>query len=276
MTLPRRVKATGTKRIAVFRDGRFQRVAGTVLLWNDSDTIEEFDTKFERHSFRLTSLYINGVELDLTVNLTCAFDPSATLSRDPKKMADVFEQRRQPVHDQLEAEVRRVFERQLQHMVSQLDLSGNATIGQRVLPILEGSPTRSLLLKSLEIALDRSLPDLGYKLNRDFPITFTNLDLSPVMMDPGNPTRTVELIRRHLPGLNMAMLEDLIASLQAGDPIDWQDLLREGDAAIGWHSDADPSQPKKAEPTPAPSNPPTDHRLSKEDLSVLKQVPEVG
>ena len=93
-------------------------------------------------------------------------------------------------------------------------LPQDATIIDRILPILPGTPDCDRLLRHVRADLERTLPSVAVYLNPVHPLTVTGL-IAPIEMIQGfSRGRMIELLRRSYPDLPEDRLAQMAAAIE--------------------------------------------------------------
>jgi hypothetical protein len=286
------------KRLAIYRLGRFHRIAGPgpVLIIQPLDRrVEEFDIAERPRAIMARGIFLQDQPMRLVLNLRYAFDPQGTISQDRNRLIDTFEMSAGEREQQVEIRIGEALHQQIQRVMKRYPLPENPSIIDKLMPVLPGTEQRSWLLQQLRLVLPAMIRPLGFRLSQTEPILITDIYPPDDVLQAFQERRSLDLIvgslRQSFPDLSEKLLVQMFSAIRGLEGFDtkiWE-LYQEGSARVSVREkDGDAmyigevleeaeivEQPKP--PPSQPISPGTVHddsrRLSKSDLSILKRVP---
>ena len=298
------------QRWVVYRLGRFHRVVGPgpALIWPRLDVIrQKYLVRDEPLECSVADIFLYGVPVGVTIRLWASFDLQKASRGDRGLLANLVQFGYTERCRQVEAKVREALIHQVQELEQRRPLSGSASVAEKILPLIPGTPECSELLKRVARELQESLLTVGAVLNTAQPVMITGLDASNRLIEAFDRSRVasidrkrledlLDVLRQRLPKMSDDTLAQIATILFGLDQVTLNTLLLPGGADAGPGVDfgvekegiephlrvRDRGRPEAVtagefaqtgqdEPTVKPVE-----RLTEHDLSVLKAVPRAG
>lgn len=294
------------QRLVVYRLGYFHRIAGPGLvhLIPGLDRVKgEYVVRDEPVDCAVDEIFIYGVPMGVTIRLWASFDLKKAAGGDQEKLGNFvqfgyIERRRQ-----VTAKVRETLIDQVEVLERENPLPDTASIVERILPLIPGTPQSKEMLRNAEIQLEETLPSVGAVLDITQPVTIAGLSPSQQLVDALERQRVttidrerlsdyIDVLRDRLPTVPDAMLAQIVAALDGLDSVKVQTLLLQGEADTsaeirydvdeeGVQSYLKPSRRESAEEFERMLDQSSGEQLplqpkvllDESDLSVLKRVP---
>ena len=140
------------KRLVIYRAGHYHGIAGPgpVILWRRIDTEERtINVREQPTTYTVDNLFIYGVPIALTFSIWSAFDPVQAAGDDhaaQMRLVVFSEYERQ---SQVILALRNILVQELGAIEQTYPLPAQATMGDRILPIIPGLPVCNRMLENL-------------------------------------------------------------------------------------------------------------------------------
>ncbi|RMD67182.1 hypothetical protein D6833_00530, partial [Candidatus Parcubacteria bacterium] len=167
------------QRLVIERLGRVHRVAGPgpVLIVPKLERIAgAYLARDEPQECSVDGIFVYGVPIGVTIRLWSCFEPQRTARGNRELLANLVKFSTSERREQLCAKVREALIHQLQEVEQRRPLPQTARIAEKILPLIPGAPQCDELLKLVAEELGRTLPSIGWVLNRDQPVMITGLN----------------------------------------------------------------------------------------------------
>jgi hypothetical protein len=275
------------ERLVVYRLGRLHRIIGPGIVWwyalVDRE-VSEIEIQEEPFTPFVDGVLVNGVPVNLTLNLWFAFNPAQAIGpgRDQKereRLVDLFHLPVAQREEQALVHVREQLSRQLAVLAGKYPLPPGATVIDQLMPVFPGTPQRDELMKNLHAALRGPLAEIGYVLS-DRTITVVQIYPPQDLLSAFSRNRIIEQLQQKLPELPDETVAQIIASIEGREQMNVQKLVWEGNmppaAQLEYQPDRGVIRQRVAVGRPdttTESEPVKGEELSVTDLAVLKRVP---
>ena len=156
----------------ILRLGRFHRVAtpGMTIVWRRLDTVQDsLHTRNEPSTFRIDGIFIYGIPVGLTLNLWSRFDPLQIAGNNKQRLKDLVLINDAERHTQAGVKVKQALVQEIGVVESRRKLPQDASIVDKLLPIIPNVPECSDLLKQVSADLRSDLRALGSLSTRAIP-----------------------------------------------------------------------------------------------------------
>jgi len=286
------------ERLVVYRLGRFYDVLGPGPVWlrgGGLNTIERtLNARNEPLDSSVDGLLIYGIPFGLSFNLWIRFDPKATVCQDlgrrqaKERLMHVAFLSDSERRDQMEIELREAVQGVLAKLQREHQLPTNATLIDRILPVIPHGPMSEAMVIDMRAALISGLASLGVVLDTNHPIKIVRLHLSEDLIRGFGRDRTLTMLRQRCPGVPDDRLLQMVGGIEGWSDVDFKEIGLWGNAAGTVEermingstmtrvvaTPIDQAQTNHADRQEAGAPvPQTSPRLSKMDLAVLKRVP---
>ncbi|MBK6430046.1 SPFH domain-containing protein [Candidatus Amarolinea dominans] len=293
------------KRLVIYRAGHYHGIAGPgpVILWRRIDTEERtINVREQPTTYTVDNLFIYGVPIALTFSIWSAFDPVQAAGDDhagQMRLVVFSEYERQ---SQVILALRNILVQELGAIEQTYPLPAQATMGDRILPIIPGLPVCNRMLENLRNRLQADMRTIGFVLNPTRPILITGIKPPESVMKGFDRERVMSFLRPQFPNLPDDVLAQLYTSIEKLDLPTLQRFVVQNESgnlstrieqrtanAQGGQTritmqtpmagDAanvaaqPPVNATPAAPRPAPAPSPAADELRPGDLTVLKRVP---
>ncbi|MFZ1505872.1 MAG: SPFH domain-containing protein [Anaerolineae bacterium] len=293
------------ERLVIYRMGHFDHIAGPglVLLWLRIDKIQRaINVREQPTTYTVDNLFIYGVPIALTFSIWSAFDPVQAAGDDhagQMRLVVFSEYERQ---SQVILALRNILVQELGAIEQTYPLPAQATMGDRILPIIPGLPVCNRMLENLRNRLQADMRTIGFVLNPTRPILITGIKPPESVMKGFDRERVMSFLRPQFPNLPDDVLAQLYTSIEKLDLPTLQRFVVQNESgnlstrieqrtanAQGGQTritmqtpmagDAanvaaqPPVNATPAAPRPAPAPSPAADELRPSDLTVLKRVP---
>ncbi len=284
------------QRLVIYRLGAYHRVAGPgpVLIMR-MDTIERtLQVRDQPHNIRIDNLFMKGVPFGYTLNFWYGVDLYKAADGKREQLARLAQFSNDEIDRQVADRVRDALISSLAKIEQEYQPVGKEFF-YNLLPIIPGLPESTKLLTYLREELTRTLLAVGVVFNPNHPIIIKGLHIGADIAGSFSRSRVGQMLKEQFPGLPEEMLLQALTSIEGIDFAHQRITLKsEGDAqaVVDFRSDEEEGMqprvkvypPTKGARTaqaqtgtnPATSEapaPPTEERLTKEDLTILKRVP---
>lgn len=298
------------RRWVVYRLGRFHRVVGPgpAVIWPRLDVVRQgYVVRDEPLECSVADIFLYGVPVGVTIRLWASFDLQRAARGDRDVLANLVQFGYTERCRQVEAKVREALIHEIQELEQRRPLSGSASVAEKILPLIPGTPECSELLERVARELQESLLSIGAVLNTAQPVMITGLDASNRLIEAFDRDRVasidrkrladlLDVLRQRLPKMSDDTLAQIATILFGLDQVTLNTLLLPSGADSGSGVDfgveqegiephlrvRDRGRPEAAAAgeiaqtgRDVPAVKPVE-RLTEHDLSVLKAVPRAG
>jgi hypothetical protein len=294
------------RRLVIYRDGRFDRIVGPgrVRLSSGRDEVKkEIEVRDHPDEISIPGIMAYGVPNDFTLNLWYKVDLEEAVDGDKAKLVHLVQITEAERGQQVQILVRQALINQVSRLQQEKPLPPEANdLMAGVAALAPGTPLNTQLLEGITVELIKTLPTVGVILNTDYPIALIGRGIPQEMIDALKRKRGRELdsdwlkkyaadLRQQFPEISNAVVAQMLASIDGIDLSNVQGLLLEqeadSEAQIKLKMPADgtpatptvsivpPTRPVQTEATDQGQlhHAATSHRLTRQDLDVLKPIP---
>ncbi len=294
------------ERIVVYRLGHFYNIAGpgpVFLLRRIDEVRRTFSVREQPTSYRVDNLFINGVPIALTLSIWAAFDPVRAVGNDHANQARLIVFNEFERNAQVVLALRHILVQELGAMEQAHPLPAQATMGDKILPIIPGLPVCNGMLARVRERLRDDMRTIGFILNLTHPILITSIQPPESVSKGFDRERVMSFLRPQFPNLPDDVLAQLYTSIEKLDLPTLQRFVVQnegnlstrieqrmenaqgGQTRVSVQTPAGDATAAAARPPitvtppasqPAPAPPPAADELLPSDLAVLKRVPRAA
>jgi len=279
------------KRLVIYRLGRFHRFAGPgiVVTWR-TDTVErEINARNEPHNLLIKGLYMKGIPFGYTLNMWLQFDPVSVAGSNREQLRELalFDNRER--ERQIVIKLREALTRVVVRIENGYELTEDAKVFEKLLPIFPGLPLCEQLLNDLKVELKKILPSIGVKLTDTHPITISALHLSSSILQGFKHGHIATLLREQFDDLSSDRILHTLSTIEGLDLKEQRIILDSNSpvrASMDFREGKNGMEPRLKTYLPTeegkeerrrPDKPivviPDAEKLTSQDLQVLKPVP---
>jgi tetratricopeptide (TPR) repeat protein len=289
--IPRFFIVKEEERAVIYRRGRFHRIDGPGWVFlRPFETVQRMLlVRDQPRTASVAQLFLYGIPIGFTLSFWARVDPVAAAGGDAVRLKDMAMFEDYERDQQVDLKIRDSFVHRVSELEKNRPLSNHATIIDKIIPILPGSPECDWLLNQVRGDLTRTLPLVGVFLNTRHPITLNGIIAPKEMIEGFSRGRMQELLRLYFPKLPADRLAQMVESIEGLETMGRYDFDQKGSAAQQVVPDKKTGddaggmkvvrssllrlQLASAEPPAAESIP---EELTKHDLSYLRSVPRAA
>jgi len=287
------------QRYVIYRLGRFHRIAGpgpVQILPKLDKVVRTIEVRDHPTEITVPGIFAFGIPSELTLNVWYRTDLLEAAQGDKNRLARLVAISEAERRQQVEVKMREALTRQIAKLQAEKPLPDKASFTERMAALAPASPRYNDLIEGVKQELEGSLPTIGVILNKDHSIVLTRRTLSDEItkaikrrqgreIDSEFLTKYVDNLRAQFPGLSPTLLTQMLASIEGIDIgkvqrlfLDRENIDSEVEVEMSGEGNASPNVVAKAFKEARGSSSPTErsHTLTKNDLSVLKRVPDRG
>jgi len=249
------------------------------------------------------NLFINGVPIALTLSIWAAFDPVRAVGNDHANQTRLIVFNDFERNAQVVLALRHILVQELGAMEQAHPLPAQATMGDKILPIIPGLPVCNGMLARVRERLRDDMRTIGFILNLTHPILITSIQPPESVSKGFDRERVMSFLRPQFPNLPDDVLAQLYTSIEKLDLPTLQRFVVQnegnlstrieqrmenaqgGQTRVSVQTPAGDATAAAARPPitvtppasqPAPAPPPAADELLPSDLAVLKRVPRAA
>ena len=291
------------ERLVIYRMGHFDRIAGPglVFLLHRIDTVQRsFMVREQPLLYRVDNLFIYGVPVALTLSIWAAFDPVRAVGNDFGEQMRLIVFSEHERSTQVILALRNILVQELGAIEQAHPLPAQATMGDKILPIIPGLPICSSMLERVRTRLRGDMRTIGFVLNQTQPIQITGIQPPESVSKGFDRERAMSFLRVQFPNLSDDSLMQLYATIEKLDLPNLQRLLVQNESNMSTRIEqrtenaqggqtrvsmqtpaadapvAAAAQPAINSPAVASQKAPAPDSLMPADLTVLKRVPRTA
>jgi hypothetical protein len=221
------------ERIVVYRRGRFDRIDGPGWTFlGPYETIERtLNVRDQPKTASVAQLFLYGIPIGFTFSFWARVDPVVAAGGSAARLKDMAMFEDYERDQQVDLKIRDSFVRRVAELEKGRSLSTSATIVEKVIPILPGSPECTWLLNQVRNDLVRTLPLVGVFLNTTHPMTVNGIIIPPEMMAGFTRGRMKDLLKLYFPDLPEERLAQMVGSIEGWETMRRYDFEQKGSAA---------------------------------------------
>jgi len=208
------------ERLVIYRLGHFYNIAGpgpVFLLRRIDEVRRTFSVREQPTSYRVDNLFINGVPIALTLSIWAAFDPVRAVGNDHANQARLIVFNEFERNAQVVLALRHILVQELGAMEQAHPLPAQATMGDKILPIIPGLPICNGMLARVRERLRDDMRTIGFILNLTQPILITNIQPPESVSKGFDRERVMSFLRPQFPNLPDDVLAQLYTSIEKID-----------------------------------------------------------
>lgn len=297
------------ERLVIYRLGHFYSIAGpgpVFLLRRIDEVRRTFSVREQPTSYRVDNLFINGVPIALTLSIWAAFDPVRAVGNDHANQTRLIVFNDFERNAQVVLALRHILVQELGAIEQAHPLPAQATMGDKILPIIPGLPICNGMLARVRERLRDDMRTIGFVLNLTQPILITSIQPPESVSKGFDRERVMSFLRPQFPDLPDDVLAQLYTSIEKLDLPTLQRFVVQNErnlstrieqrtgnaqggqtrvsvqtpaasdaAAVSGQPPVSATAPA-SQPAPASSPSPAEDELAPGDLTVLKRVPRAA
>ncbi len=164
------------ERLAIYRLGHFHRIAGpgpVQIIPRIDQVVRTINVRARPIGTTVSSVFVFGVQNELTLDLWCHFDLMQAAGGDREKLVNSVQISELERRQQIELKMREALLRQIEVLQDRMPLPDRATPVDRIEALTPGNVRYNTLFKGVKYELEKSLLEVGVVLNTTKPIVLT-------------------------------------------------------------------------------------------------------
>lgn len=285
--------------VSIYYRGQFSRVAGPGWVpMVRFETIErEFSVRNEPRYYSVDGLLFYAQPIGLTLSFYSQFDPQRAAGKDKDLLRRLVMFSDDEREQQVEHAIRATMISRLGAMERRKPLPPKATVVDRILPLLPGTPDCNALLAEVRKDLEPQLRAFGVFIDPAKPFMLTEIMPPADLIKTFSAGRVIDALRLKMPGAHDDVVLQTVAAIQGLDLAMRRDTyvltgaaaqeaqleLKKGEEETEAKLKFRPRPVQEAEKPSAAKAEPAEARpagqketLTKDDLSYLKRIPRNG
>jgi hypothetical protein len=208
------------ERLVIYRLGHFYNIAGpgpVFLLRRIDEVWRTFSVREQPASYRVDNLFIYGVPVALTLSIWAAYDPVQAVGNDHANQTRLIVFNEFERNAQVILALRHILVQELGAMEQAHPLPAQATMGDKILPIIPGLPICNGMLARVRERLRDDMRTIGFILNLTQPILITSIQPPESVSKGFDRERVMSFLRPQFPNLPDDVLAQLYTSIEKLD-----------------------------------------------------------
>ena len=208
------------KRLVIYRLGRFHRLAGPGLeIISRLDSIErEINIRSELANYRTDAWYfMNGLDFNYTISLWSSNDLEQASGGNRKRLERFVQYSDAERRRHLISKLHEAIYYSLPSVQTKYPTASEATVEEKLLPILPGMPGCNELIDLVRKELRANLPGIGIILDEEHRVVVTAVHVMPEVLASLSRGRSLQILREQLPDASSDVLLEAFSAIEGLD-----------------------------------------------------------